>query len=108
MKLRCGDREYEFIQVALVFEGNSYQDVFSHKNNKTVAQTLKHRRYAKLKEEVERRYPGSLEKPLGKFLAQLKKAGDGFYRRFLNKYGDLTYSTFNRLLKKSFFSQTRP
>jgi len=73
MKLRCGDREYEFIQVALVFEGNSYQDVFSHKNNKTVAQTLKHRRYAKLKEEVERRYPGSLEKPLGKFLAQLKK-----------------------------------
>jgi len=94
MKLRCGDREYEFIQVALVFEGNSYQDVFSHKNNKTVAQTLKHRRYAKLKEEVERRYPGSLEKPLGKFLAQLKKAGDGFYRRFLNKYGDLTYSTF--------------
>jgi len=32
--------------------------------------------------------------PLGTFLYQLKRNGDDGYRRFLNRYGDLTYSTF--------------
>ncbi len=96
MKLSCGDREneYEFFRVALVFEGSSYRDIFIHKNNKTVAQTLEHRCYAKFKEEVIERYSNSLEKPLGEFLKDLKNSGDSFYKRFLNKYGDLTYSIF--------------
>ncbi len=96
MKLSCGDRgnEYEFFRVALVFEGRLYQDVFAHKNNKTVGQTLEHRHYAKLKKEIIDRYSDSLGMPLGEFLKELKYAGDSFYKRFLNKYGDLTYSIF--------------
>jgi len=96
MKLTCGGITYEpeFLQVALAFEGLPYQDVFVHKNNKTVAQTLEHKRYSKLKDEVVERYQDYLEKPLGEFLGELKSAGDSFYRKFLNKYGDLTYSSF--------------
>lgn len=96
MKLHCdGTKDgYEFIQVSLVFEGNSYQEAFSQKNNKSVAETLEHKRYAKLKEEVIGKYPDALDKPLGIFLIELKQAKNGLYKRFLNKYGDLTYSYF--------------
>lgn len=96
MKLSCSDTdvEHEFYQVDLVFEENQYRDVFSHKNNKTVGQTLEHRRYAKLKEEVMARYQDSLDKPLGDYLLELKNTRDGFYKQFLNKYGDLSYSIF--------------
>ena len=96
MKLCCknGETEYEFEQVSLVFNGSSYRDVFGQKNNKTVAETLAHRRYAKFKDEIERHYPESANFPLGEFLLQLKHQGDEFYKRFLNKYGDLEYSIF--------------
>lgn len=96
MKLSCVETgcEYEFTQVPLTFNGKSYRDIFGEKNNKTVAETLEHRRYAKLKNEVTEKYHKSLDKPLGIFLLGLKKDGDGFYKNFLNKYGDLAYTIF--------------
>jgi hypothetical protein len=96
MKLRCKGEEveYDFVQVALDFDGKPYRDVFGQKNNKTLAETLSHGRYAKLKTEVMQEYPDALNEPLGKFLLELKSKGDEFYKRFLNRYGDLTYSTF--------------
>jgi len=96
MKLSCneGKSEYEFVQVALVFDGKPYRDIFGQKNNKTVAETITHRRYAKFKEDVVRNYPNAIDEPLGKFLFRLKKEGDEFFKCFLNKYGDLTYSIF--------------
>ena len=96
MKLPCNnlDVNYEFRNVALDFEGKSYADAFAQKNNKTVAETLNHKRYAKLKDETLAKYPLSTDMPLGTFLLSLKSEGDPFYIRFLNKYGDLTYSIF--------------
>jgi hypothetical protein len=32
--------------------------------------------------------------PVDALLIELKRKGDNTYRRFLNRYGDLTYSTF--------------
>lgn len=96
MKLKYGNTqgEHEFVQVPLLFEGNPYQNAFGQKNNKTVAETLAHHRYAKFERDILRKYPDALKKPLGSFLLGLKKLGDGFYKRFLNKYGDLRYSIF--------------
>ncbi len=96
MKLSCGHSGFdcEFTPVELSFDGKPYWDIFGQKNNKTVSETLEHRRYAKLKGEVFEKYPISLDKPLGAFLLELKKDGDVFYKRFLNKYGDLRYSVF--------------
>ncbi len=96
MKLSCKypGFDHEFSQVELVFNAKLYSDVFGQKNNRTVSETLEHRRYKNLEEEVVAKYPESLRKPLGSFLLELKKRGDVFYKRFLNKYGDLRYSVF--------------
>lgn len=85
---------YDFAPVALRFAGDTYEDAFATKNNKTLEQTIAHHRYAALASEVTAHYAGDLGVPLGTFILGLKKAGDPFYRKFLNKYGDLTYSTF--------------
>lgn len=96
--------EIEFENVPLYFEKGEFTEVFSRKNNKTVHETLFHHRYTKLGAETTNRYPDYLGWPVGKFLGQLKKAGDDFYLRYLNKYGDLTYCRFSiietRFLKK--------
>jgi hypothetical protein len=88
---------YEFLRVALQFENGIFSDVFARKNNKTLGQTLAHRRYAGLEELVLPRYAPCSTTPLGSFLIDLKRKGDGIYRRFLNKYGDLAYSKFGEI-----------
>ncbi len=85
---------FEFERVPLRFDGGAHSDVFAEKNNKTLEQTLVHRRYARLARLVLPKYASCLARPLGKFLCELKCNGDDGYLRFLNKYGDLTYSTF--------------
>ena len=97
MKLCCKETnvEYEFDAVRLVFETGTYSEKFGEKNNKTVLETLQHRRYAKLRDETEKNYPANvLDEPLGSFLLRLKQSGDDFYRRFLNRDGDEEYSIF--------------
>ena len=99
------DLERDFSKVKLEFIGVPYQDVFGRKNNKTVAETLQHRRYRKFSEKVERCYRDILDEPLGMALLRLKRSGDPFYRAFLNRYGDLQYATF-RLASPEFESVT--
>lgn len=96
MKLHCKatSTEYEFKPVALLFEDGVYSEVFGQKNNKTVLETLGHRRYARLRRQVEGAYPNLLQELLGNFLLSLKRRGDDLYRKFLNKYGDDKYSIF--------------
>jgi hypothetical protein len=98
MKLKCEsfDFDSDFSQVELSFNDSSYLDVsvFGQKNNKTVADTINHKRYEKFKEHIQTNYPESLEEPLGLFLLRLKNNGDDFYKCFLNKYGDKAYSIF--------------
>ena len=88
------DLVHDFSEIELKFIGVPYQNVFGRKNNKTVAETLRHRLYRTLAAEVKECYPNILDEPLGTALLRLKQDGDPFYRRFLNLYGDLQYSTF--------------
>ena len=85
----------EFGRVDLHFVNDRRENVFAGKNNKTVRETLNHRRYRSLVQACTDDYSGDLDSPLGKFLLQLKRSGDLFYRQFLNKHGDLAYSTFS-------------
>jgi hypothetical protein len=89
----CG-KIYTFKETKLYFSGNNYSNVFTEKNNKTVAETIREKKYQHLELEVRNHYSDSLNKQLGLFLKQLKNNGDLFYKRFLNKYGDSTYSRF--------------
>lgn len=67
---------FEFVRVPLVFEQGRYVNVFAGKNNATLAETLEHSRYAKLKPAVSEKYAGSLDQLLGKFLLEIKELGD--------------------------------
>lgn len=87
-------KDLNFLKVPLLFRNDTYTDAFALKNNKTVAQTLAHPRYAGLSGLVLPKYAAHLDDALGIFLLELKREGDQSYRRFLNKYGDLSYCTF--------------
>ena len=106
MKLqsRIPNTIYEFRPVELVFETDTYIDVFGNKNNKTLSETLAHRRYAKLKQDAEDKYSKFLAEPLGEFLLALKISSDDFYQKFLNKYGDERYSRF-RIVDPDIFNR---
>lgn len=81
-------------QLDLSFDERVYKNVFSNKNNKTLSETLSHRRYHTLKSNTEKNYSSYLNMPLGRFILLLKQNEDDFYKLFLNKYGDAVYSRF--------------
>lgn len=89
-----GQINIAFREVRLTFEDSVYQNVFSCKNNKSVAQTLLHKRYQNLASRVNQGYSQSLQMPIGTFLLKLKNQGDAFYKEFLNDCGDLEYCRF--------------
>ena len=95
MVFNLPDLNHDFSIIELKFTGKLYEDVFGLKNNKTVAETLQHRRYRQLSTVVKERNPNILNEPLGTALLRLKHDGDKIYKRFLNPYGDLRYSTFS-------------
>lgn len=95
VELVVDGRQLVFFRVELIFTLRGLTDVFAAKNNKTLAETLAHRRYASLKDAVLQQYPNSLSAPLGRFLHELKHQGDSFYRRFLNSHGDKIYCRFH-------------
>ena len=93
--LALSGKSYGFVHVPLKFENDRRENVFAKKNNKTLRETLNHHRYRALSEKCVADYRHHLDSPLGDVLALLKSTGDSFYMRFLNRYGDLTYSTFS-------------
>ena len=96
MDLWAGNVVLTFTPVRLEFREQTLTNIFAKKNNRTVAETLGHKRYTLLAAQVEQNYPQALSEKLGDFLFGLKQAGDPFYRRFLNKYGDEgAYCTFS-------------
>jgi len=86
--------EHLLIKIPLKFESKIYTNVFKDKNNSTLQETIKSPRYKSLITTVFKKYSQDLDTNLGDFLIKLKKRGDSFYKKFLNKYGDLEYSTF--------------
>ena len=95
----------EFIPVPMRFGRCGMANVFAGLNNKTLAETLFDKRYAKLSEEIRCHYPNSLNDRLGEFLYRLKIGNDGFYRRFLNKHGDNVFCDFS--IERTSLSETR-
>ncbi len=85
---------HDFQQASLQFRAGTNQDVFAQKINKTLAETILHRRYQNLSNVVHFDFASYLEWRLGDFLAELKRRENQFYRKFLNRYGDLTYCRF--------------
>jgi len=79
--------QLEFLEAPL-------ENVFAAKNNKTLAETLAHRRYSGLAKRLGQQHGQELGTPLGQFLVKLKAAGDNTYKKFLNPYGDRLYCTF--------------
>lgn len=94
MELLWDNRKLLFEPVNLYFEDGLVENVFAGKNNKTVEDTLTHRRYVKLGEEIIKKYPHYLTWKLGEFILYLKSNDDKLYLKFLNKYGDGVYSRF--------------
>lgn len=88
------ERRLEFQRVTLTFLEHGMTDVFAHKNNKTVRETLTHQRYLKLARLIAQDYSAELDISLGAFLLNLKQSGDSTYKRFLNPYGDGVYCRF--------------
>jgi len=83
-----------FESVCIQYEEGIENNIFAKKNNKSLADTLNHRRYSKLKVDILSSYPMYLNMPLGQFLLERKISGDNVYKKFLNRYGDLSYSKF--------------
>ncbi len=94
MKLIIEENELDFQQVELIFVSYDLQNIFSKKNNKSLSETLAHRKYQKFSKEVFSNYSDYLEWNLGDFLLHLKLNNDSFYKCFLNKYGDQSYCIF--------------
>lgn len=88
-------RQLNFTQIPLKFHHHGIMNLFSAKNNKTLAETLENSRYSSLSLEAHHRYPNSLNKNLGKFLLELKLNGDNYYLHFLNEHGDKEFCDFS-------------
>lgn len=87
-------QDLEFIQVEMRFDDGFYTNVFADKNNKTVLETLKGKKYIKFTGLVNERYSNYLQEGLGGFILKLKNENDDNHKLFSNKYGDLKYSVF--------------
>ncbi|XOK61585.1 hypothetical protein ACJ7K1_00155 [Paenibacillus elgii] len=95
MELQIRERTLIFEPVELNFKDQIYSDVFATKNNKTLQETILHKKYEKLATTTESKYASYLNWKLGDFLITLKKDNDPYYLKFLNKNGDLNYSEFH-------------
>lgn len=84
----------KLVKISLVFSNEEYSNLFGLKNNKTLEETIVHKKYQKFASVIQEYYPNFLSQKLGSFLLKLKQDGDRFYLNFLNKYGDLKYCRF--------------
>ncbi len=83
-----------FQKAEIDFQLSAVSDMFTKKNNKSLEETVSHKKYEHLALIVRDCYPEALEQPLGSFLGSLKLKEDMFYKRFLNPYGDQTFCGF--------------
>ena len=94
IELPAEDRRLQFVNVELIFLAHGMTNIFATKNNKTLGETLEHKRYKALADYSRKGYGQFLAMPLGSFLEELKSRDDSFYKRFLNPHGDERYCHF--------------
>lgn len=84
----------EFVNAEIAFKLFDLDNTFSSKNNKSLGETLLHKRYQSVVKQLVSPPSSDLQVPLGDYLMRLKLGGDSRYRYFLNKYGDQTFCKF--------------
>lgn len=82
------------IDIPLQFKAGNQTKLFYDKNNKTLREIIQSDRYKSLQEEVQKNYSVYFDKKIGDFLKYLDETGNDFYKKFLNRHGDETYSIF--------------
>lgn len=94
MILKYLDEKLEFINVPLIIKSRNIKNIFFKKNDKTLRQTFKHKKYSYLNKLLSEKYTEYLNHNLGEFLNLLKSKGDKNYKCFLNRYGDMKFCEF--------------
>lgn len=98
LQLILNGLNYKFHEVPLDFQQYGVTDIFSVKNSRNSALTLKKRlnskKYNHITHKIQSFYSNYENTHLGTFLHSLKSTGDNFYREFLNDYGDSVYCSF--------------
>lgn len=89
------DRLIEFNEIPLTIVDRNIDSVFFNKNNKTLGETLIHKKYSKFRPYFIQVHEKSLPLKIGDFLKMLKESNDSNYEFFLNKNGDTTYCKFH-------------
>jgi len=92
-------RTIEFERIPINFKKNNLDSLFFIKNNTTLSETLKNKRYSPLKDILGDISKEDMNTPIGLFLKKLKESNDDRYLKFLNNYGDLTFCKF--MIEKS-------
>lgn len=82
-----------FSRYRLCFDPRLYINVFGY-NSWTVSKVISFRSYAHLAPWIHKEHRLAENKKLGEFLMSLKLAGNIDFRRFLNPFGDETFSDF--------------
>jgi hypothetical protein len=59
--LKTNGKEYIFRKAEVVFSGEKHSNIFSKKNNKTLAETINNKKYYKLKSPVMEKYHKQLD-----------------------------------------------
>lgn len=86
--------QLEFKLISFQVEPTVVSNIFACKTNKTLAQTIQHKRYKSLAPHAKNYTNGELFLPIGTFMLKLKDRNDPFYKEFLNDCGDLEYCQF--------------
>lgn len=87
-------RTIEFERIPINFKKNNLDSLFFIKDNKTLSETLKNKRYSPLKDILRDISKEDMNTPIGLFLKKLKGLNDDRYLKFLNNYGDLSFCKF--------------
>lgn len=88
-----GER-YDFHKVDIIVIEQGIHNLFESFDKKTLHELINQKKYEQLKPYIEENYMHLLKWPAGKAIMHLKDMGNGFYKQFLNNYGDLAYSRF--------------
>lgn len=106
MHVTMGDDRFKFERLGIEVLETGLENIFMRFDKMTLGKLICQKKYEHLREQTERCYLTLVDLPAGQALKQLKDEKNGFYKEFLNNYGDLTYSKFvvqgrEKLLQKN-------
>lgn len=94
MYITMGKDRFEFEKIGIEVLETGLENVFSRFDKMTLEQLVHQKKYEHLCKTTQQQYSALLGDPAGQALLELKEGKHGFYREFLNNYGDLSYTKF--------------